>query len=143
MNKCYMCQQLTKNKNVIYEDERVKAFLSKEQVTHGRTIIIYKKHKTQFTKLSEKERNKLMNSVVKIAKLLEKKLKPDRINYLLLNNYHKHLHWHLLPRYKNEDKDDFFFKTGLEPCHLGKEIKNRYKTSSKKLKELAKKIQKA
>ncbi len=139
---CEICRRIKNNKKVfIYEDDYVKAYLSEKQVSYGKTTVCYKKHVTKFTELSKKERINLLDSVMKVANILERTLKPDHMNYMLLGNYHKHLHWHLVPRYEDKEKDAFYFKeVGLEYPILGRRIHGRYEVSEKELKKIVKKI---
>lgn len=140
MNKeCVVCRVVKEQDEIIiYEDENVIACLSPKQVTQGKTSVYYKKHVTKFTDLSKEERDALMESVFKVGALLEKSLKPDHMNYCLLGNYYKHLHWHIYPRYEDKDKDNFYFKTGLEPVRAGREVNGRYDVSKQELEALAK-----
>ncbi|MDD5054571.1 MAG: HIT family protein [Candidatus Nanoarchaeia archaeon] len=134
---CEICKRVKIKKHCFYEDDLVVACVSKEQVTLGKSSVYYKKHVESFFDLSEKERNDLMKSVLTAAKILKDKLNPDHFNYLLLGNYYSHLHWHIIPRYFDNSKDNFYFKGGLEPCHLGREIMGRYSVSEEKLRKLA------
>jgi len=128
---------------VVYEDDNVVARLSAKQVCLGKTSVYYKKHVTSFTQLSADERASLMESVTKVGRLLERALKPDHMNYSLLGNYYPHLHWHGIPRYHDKSKDHFYFKNGLEPCHMGREIEGRYDMNEVELLKLAETIKKA
>lgn len=135
--ECEICKRVKSNKRVkIFEDENVVAYLSDKQIALGKTSVYYKKHVTRFTDLSESERNALMKSVIKVGELLEKGLEPDHMNYCLLGNYYPHLHWHLIPRYEDASKDHFYNKdTGLEPCHMGREV-HHLKVSKARLEEI-------
>ncbi|MFA5406592.1 MAG: HIT family protein [Candidatus Nanoarchaeia archaeon] len=138
---CEICKRVSIiDPLVVYEDKNVIAKLSVNQISLGKTSVYYKKHVTSFTQLSIEERASLMESVTKVGRLLEKSLKPDHMNYSLLGNYFPHLHWHLIPRYENKSKDHFFFGTGLEPCHMGREIKGRYEVNKTDLIKLVEMI---
>ncbi|MBN1924134.1 MAG: HIT family protein [Nanoarchaeota archaeon] len=141
---CEICEKRVKNREgvVIYEDDLVIAMLRPKQVTKGKTSVYYKKHAVKFSELSDEERNALMNSVVKVAKMLEKTFKPDHMNYALMGNYWPHLHWHLIPRYKDKNKDNFFFKDGLEYPILGRMIQGKFDASKEELEKLAEEIKK-
>ncbi len=140
---CEICKRIKERKCVVvYEDENVVACLHKNQITKGRTTVFYKKHVTKFTSLSKIDRDSLMSSVARVGELLERALKPDHMNYLLLGNYYSHLHWHIIPRYHNREKDNYYFKNGLEYPILGRRIYGRYDASKEELKGIAKKIRK-
>ena len=138
MEDCEICRRVKeKDRVAFYEDDNVIACLSIHQVTHGKTSVYYKKHVTSFTELSKEERDSLMSSVLRVGEILEQALKPDHMNYSLLGNYYPHVHWHLIPRYFDKRKDHFYFKNGLEPCHMGREIYGRYTIGLRALKNLA------
>lgn len=93
----------------IYEDEFVIAFLDINPVSNGHTLIVPKKHYTDFLELDSDTFNHVINVAKKIHKSLEEKLNCDGITYL--HNYGiaqdvKHYHLHLIPKYKNEVKVD-------------------------------------
>jgi diadenosine tetraphosphate (Ap4A) HIT family hydrolase len=39
---------------------------------------------------------------IRVAKALDEVFHPDKMNYELLGNTSAHMHWHLVPRYKND-----------------------------------------
>ena len=83
-----------------------------------------------------------MASVTQVGLLLEKTFKPAHMNYSLLGNYFPHLHWHLIPRYKDKSKDNYFFNNGLEYPILGRMISGRYEVKREALLALILKIKK-
>jgi histidine triad (HIT) family protein len=89
----------------IYEDEVCIAFLDINPHSNGHTLIIPKKHFTDFTSL-DSETLLHINMVAKnIATMLEEKLHITGLslttNYLDLQEV-KHYHLHLVPRKKEE-----------------------------------------
>ncbi|MFA5303840.1 MAG: HIT family protein [Candidatus Nanoarchaeia archaeon] len=137
---CKICDRVKEKNNCFYEDDNVIACVSPKQITYGKSSVYYKKHVTSFFDLSEKDRNNLMSSVMKVSSILKKKFNPDHFNFLLLGNYYHHLHWHLIPRYLDKTKDHFYFNNGLEPCHMGREIMGRYDISNVEVKKLVNKL---
>lgn len=91
----------------IYEDELVMAFLDVNPHSNGHTLIVPKKHYTDYLELE----NTLFIHILETAKLLhkqiEEKLNCDGIT--MLHNYGieqqiKHYHFHLIPKYLKEEK---------------------------------------
>ncbi|MDD5417643.1 MAG: HIT family protein [Candidatus Nanoarchaeia archaeon] len=159
MVKCRMCDLIKKSSEIsLYEDEYVYAFLSNSQQTYGKSIVALKQHKTNFMELDKKTRDAFMDGVVKVAKLLQKSLKPVHMNYEILGNYQPHIHCHIVPRYSNRKKDafyninlknlnkksaykkdPFFAKYRLEPVISG-HLAVKYKKTDEELKKIKRKI---
>ena len=64
--------------------------LFKEQSHPGRVIVAYKDHVSELVNISAEER------------ALHKALAPDKINYGAYGDGGCHLHFHLVPKYKDE-----------------------------------------
>jgi diadenosine tetraphosphate (Ap4A) HIT family hydrolase len=78
------------------------AVLDKNQFYKGKFVVIFKRHVEDFADLTEDERKKFTDDMIKIAHAIKKILNPDRMNYATLGNIIPHLHWHVIPRYKND-----------------------------------------
>jgi diadenosine tetraphosphate (Ap4A) HIT family hydrolase len=57
------------------------------------------------TDLSYGEREHLMTLVFAVEQAIRHVMKPDKINLAALGNMVPHIHWHVIPRYR----DDAFF----------------------------------
>lgn len=86
----------------IYEDEYVIAILDLHPDADGHTLIIPKKHFTDFIELDDEYLTHIMNIAKELSKDLIKCFNATslslRINYLD-SQYIKHFHLHLLPNY--------------------------------------------
>jgi len=76
--------------------------ISLTQHTLGTILIISKEHKEGFSSVSFDELKELLEIIKEYEDKLTKLFKPDWFNYLQTNNTVKHLHFHLIPRYKQE-----------------------------------------
>ncbi|MCX4267795.1 MAG: HIT family protein [Lachnospiraceae bacterium] len=86
----------------ICELETSKLYLFKEQSHKGRVIVAHKKHVGDMTELSEEERNAYFADIAKVSLALQKAFCPDKINYGAYGDTGHHLHFHLVPKYKEE-----------------------------------------
>jgi diadenosine tetraphosphate (Ap4A) HIT family hydrolase len=68
----------------------------------GRTLIIYGKHVTELYHLILEDRQQCFEEMVRVAEALDKSFHPDKMNYFIFGNVVAHLHWHLIPRYKDD-----------------------------------------
>mgnify|MGYP001626229685 CR=1 FL=1 len=87
----------------IYEDENHLAILDIYPQTKGQTLIITKKHyPSDPFKLPDKVLSNLILTSKKVAKMIEKSLKPKRIFLVIEGMEIDHIHVKLYPKYKIE-----------------------------------------
>jgi diadenosine tetraphosphate (Ap4A) HIT family hydrolase len=86
----------------ITEMEVSVAVLSSDQFFRGYTLVTYKEHATELYHLSPHKRIQFCEEMIRVANALDRALGPDKMNYELLGNAQPHMHWHLIPRYKND-----------------------------------------
>ena len=76
--------------------------LFKEQSHPGRCIVAYKDHVSELVNLSEEERNAFFADVARAAKAIHAAFHPDKVNYGAYGDTGCHLHFHLVPKYKDQ-----------------------------------------
>ena len=86
----------------ICELEQSKVYLFKEQSHKGRVIVAHKKHVSEMTELTPEERTAYFEEINHVAEALHKAFSPDKVNYGAYGDTGCHLHFHLVPRYKDE-----------------------------------------
>lgn len=86
----------------ICELEGSKVYLFKEQSHLGRCIVAHKKHVSEMVELTPEERNIYFEDINKVATALHKAFSPNKINYGAYGDTGHHLHFHLVPKYKDE-----------------------------------------
>ena len=105
-DNCPYCQQgefLAKFGYLAFETETSEVIVIKDQSHPGRAIVAYKKdHVAEIQDLSDEERNAFMKDVSDVAKAIQKAYNPDRINYGAYGDTLGHLHFHIVPKYKDE-----------------------------------------
>lgn len=79
-----------------------KVILFKEQSHRGRMIVACKKHVDDITDLSKEERIAFMEDVNCVAEVIHDLFHPDKINFGAYGDTMHHLHFHLVPKYKDE-----------------------------------------
>lgn len=85
----------------ICELESSKVYLFKEQSHSGRVIVAHKKHVSEITELTPEERAAYMEDINKVACAMYEIFNPDKVNYGAYGNTGHHLHFHLVPKYKD------------------------------------------
>lgn len=78
-----------------------KVYLFKEQSHKGRVIVASKYHVSEITELSSEERAAFFEDVNHVAEALHKAFNPDKVNYGAYGDTGHHLHFHLVPKYKD------------------------------------------
>ena len=83
------------------EVESSKGYLFKEQSHLGRVIVAHKKHVSELVELSQEELHLYFDEVAKVANVLHKLFQPEKVNYGAYGDTGHHLHFHLVPKYKD------------------------------------------
>lgn len=86
----------------ICELDTCKVYLFKEQSHRGRIIAAHKKHVGDLTQLSAEERSAYFEEIAQLSRILQKVFQPDKVNYGAYGDTGHHLHFHLVPKYKND-----------------------------------------
>lgn len=86
----------------ICELSQSKVYLFKEQSHKGRVIVAHKKHVSEIIDLTKEEREGFMEDLALVANAIHKAFKPQKINYGAYGDTGCHLHFHLVPKYKDE-----------------------------------------
>lgn len=80
-------------------------FLHPDQRFLGRSIVVLKWHEEHLEELSIEDYLRFEEDKRRVGMALTKAFAPLRINYLCLGNEIPHLHYHVVPRYKEREKD--------------------------------------
>lgn len=109
--------------SIIYEDEHLYACLAKYSIVNGHVVIVWKKNIPDLRLLSGRDYDYLMDTVFTVRNALLKTLKIKKV-YLIYMDEAEHVHWHLVPRYKEKGFDLFQHKPkSLKDFSLAKKIK--------------------
>lgn len=104
ISECLYCQDneiLHQLMIKICDLEVSKLFLFKEQSYPGRCNVVYKDHGVDFHELSDEQRNAFMRDVAVAGKAITKAFNPEKINYGAYADTISHLHFHVVPKYKD------------------------------------------
>lgn len=106
---CIFCKIVKKEikAEIIYENEKVLAFLDKLPRSPGHTLVIPKKHVPDLLELPDKDLQTFFGGVKVVMRTIERALKPD--GFTLGMNHGKpagqvvlHLHFHIIPRWSGD-----------------------------------------
>ena len=105
----------------IGELDTCKVYLFKEQSHRGRIIAAHKKHVGDLTQLSVEERNAYFEEIAHLSRVLQKVFKPNKVNYGAYGDTGHHLHFHLVPKYKDEFEWGGVFEMNPQKVYLTNE----------------------
>ena len=130
MENCIFCK-IINNKipcHKIYEDKNSLVFLDAFPATIGQALVIPKKHNNYIFNLSDKEYSELMLLAKKIARAIDKSLKPIRTCIVVEGFAVDHIHVRLHPCYERHLK--------FEP--MPKQSDEEFKSTADKIKTFLK-----
>lgn len=84
------------------EMESSNAYIFKEQSHPGRVIVAHKKHVSEIIELTDEERNQFFKDINTVSNAIHKVFNPDKVNYGAYGDTGHHLHFHLVPKYKDD-----------------------------------------
>lgn len=88
-------------KSIIYEDQNLYICLAKYSIANGHMVVVWKKDISDLHLMPDRDYDYLMDTVFAARNALLKTLKIKKV-YLLYMDEAKHVHWHLIPRYKEK-----------------------------------------
>src|SRR5512133_1942828 len=104
MSQCELCEG---RGETVWEDSlcRVTRVGGEEgKAFPGFCRVVWNTHVAEMTDLSPADRRHLMNVVFATEAALRALLRPDKINLASLGNAVPHLHWHVIPRWRDDSR---------------------------------------
>jgi diadenosine tetraphosphate (Ap4A) HIT family hydrolase len=105
-NNCSYCAEgelVAKFGIKICELNATKVYLFKEQSHKGRVIVASKFHVSEIIELTDEQRNEFFADVNHVSEAIHKAFNPDKVNYGAYGDTGHHLHFHLVPKYKDDE----------------------------------------
>ena len=72
------------------------------QAFPGSCRVILKRHVAEMSELDAGDARRLMDTVLATERALRTALQPDKVNLASLGNVVPHLHWHVVPRWRDD-----------------------------------------
>ena len=102
---CPLCAALSRAESaetLLFEDDRCRVILVADEAYPGFCRVLWKRHVAEMTELAAAERHHLMDVVFATEQALRESMNPDKINLASLGNMVPHLHWHVIPRFRDD-----------------------------------------
>ncbi len=97
---CELCTSL--GGELVWQDETCRVVLVDEAAYPGFCRVILRDHVAEMSDLDRDTRQHLMNVVHAVECAVREALQPDKINLASLGNVVPHLHWHVIPRWRED-----------------------------------------
>ena len=107
MTNCVLCKDELKPEEgqLIWRGDDCRIILVNDPELPGFCRVIWNQHVAEMTDFTYGEREHLMTLVFAVEEAVRDVMHPDKMNVAALGNMIPHIHWHVIPRYK----DDAFF----------------------------------
>jgi histidine triad (HIT) family protein len=114
---CIFCDIVNRKEQaeILFENERVLAFLDIRPVNYGHTLVIPKKHFNNFLDLPQDYLQELISVTQMLSSAIKDGLKSDGFNVIINNGAAAgqtvyHFHFHIIPRFSH----DFNYRPGFK-----------------------------
>jgi diadenosine tetraphosphate (Ap4A) HIT family hydrolase len=107
MTNCILCSKDLKPEEgqLIWRGDDCRIILVNDVHLPGFCRVIWNSHVGEMTDLTHGEREHLMSLVFAVEEAIRDVMQPDKVNIAALGNIVPHIHWHVIPRYR----DDAFY----------------------------------
>ena len=107
MTNCALCKDELKPEEgqLIWRGDDCRIILVNDSDLPGFCRVVWNRHFSEMTDLTYGEREHLMTLVFAVEKAVRHVMHPDKVNLAALGNMVPHIHWHVIPRFK----DDAFY----------------------------------
>ena len=102
MSQCELCNG---GGETVWEDTQcrvVRVGGAEGEAFPGFCRVVWKQHVAEMTDLAPCDQRHFMNVVFATEAALRARLHPDKINLASLGNVVPHLHWHVIPRWRDD-----------------------------------------
>ena len=107
MTNCILCKAELKPEEgeLIWRGDDCRVILVNDPDLPGFCRVVWNHHVAEMSDLSYGEREHLMTLVFAVEEAIRHVMHPDKVNLAALGNMVPHIHWHVIPRFK----DDAFY----------------------------------
>ena len=120
---CIFCDIINRKANaeILFENEKVLAFLDVRPVNYGHTLVIPKTHSENFLFVCKEDLLELIRITQMISGAITKSINPDGFNIVTNNGTAAgqsvfHFHFHIIPRFNS---DEFKFRPLIKKYNDG------------------------
>jgi diadenosine tetraphosphate (Ap4A) HIT family hydrolase len=134
METCELCRSA--GGEVLWESSLCRVVRVDDPDFPGFCRVIWSAHQAEMSDLAPDERSYLMNVVVAVEAALRWLYSPDKINLASFGNVVPHVHWHVIPRWRDDShfpqpvwgqrqRDTASERVLVDSATLGRELASR------------------
>lgn len=97
---CLLCRDT--GGELLWQDEQCRLVLVADADYPGFCRVVWKRHVAEMTDLDAAGRRHLMSVVFAAEAAVRAVVRPDKMNLASLGNVVPHLHWHVVPRWRDD-----------------------------------------
>lgn len=112
MHGCPLCDQ--PGGQPLWQDSACRIVLVDEPRYPGFCRLIWNQHVAEMTDLAPEDRSHVFSVLMALESAMRAVMQPDKINLASFGNMVPHVHWHVIPRYRD---DAHFPDTYWSPLH--------------------------
>ena len=102
VDHCDLCNSV--GGDLLWHDETCRIVAVTDPDFPGFCRVILQSHMSEMTDLEISLRNRLLEAVFAVESALRELMRPDKINLASLGNLVPHLHWHVIPRFRDDSR---------------------------------------
>ena len=120
---CPLCTPT--DEDVLYLSDLYRVISVNDPAWPGFCRVILNSHAAEMTDLSIEHRSGIMKAVCATESILRDLMQPDKINLASLGNVVPHVHWHVIPRWKEDSHfPDPIWATAKRPWTHKPQVEN-------------------
>lgn len=100
VRNCELCN--ASGEDVVWRDDFCRIVRVADADYPGFCRVILNLHVSEMTELEPRQRDRLMKAVFATETALRELMKPDKINLASFGNMVPHVHWHVVPRFRDD-----------------------------------------
>ncbi len=100
MKDCELCRDA--GGAVLWQNDLCRVVAVDEPGLPGFLRVVLNRHEREMTDLAPEERDRLMAVVFAVEAHVRQSLEPDKMNLACLGNLTPHVHWHVIPRWRDD-----------------------------------------
>jgi diadenosine tetraphosphate (Ap4A) HIT family hydrolase len=97
---CELCDGL--GGELLWQDGKCRVVRVGDPDYPGFCRVIWQQHEKEMTDLAPVDQRHLMHVVLAVEQALRGTFHPDKVNLASLGNMTPHVHWHVIPRFRND-----------------------------------------
>jgi diadenosine tetraphosphate (Ap4A) HIT family hydrolase len=100
MSRCTLCEG--DGGDLLWRDALCRVVRADVEGYPGFLRVVLGRHAAEMTDLAPADRDRLMNVVFAAERALRELCGPDKVNLASFGNQVPHVHWHVIPRYRDD-----------------------------------------